>query len=92
MFLVEERIAQEDPNNDTELRRLYLSCIYSVCVEMKDHFGERNCKLMGALKALDPEDSAFLDVSLIKPLLTLSNSPVVDTEYTVACQFLGAQI
>ena len=65
--------AQEDPNNATELRRLYFSCIDSVCVEMKDRFVERNRKLMGALKP-------FLDASLIKPLLPLTNSPVVDTE------------
>ncbi|CAL8351124.1 unnamed protein product [Merluccius merluccius] len=65
--------------------------LFTVCGEMKDRFGERNCMLMDALKALDPEDSAFLDVSKIKPLLDLTNSPVVDMEYTVARQFLGSQ-
>ena len=30
--------------------------------------------------------------SIINPLLELTNTPVVDTEYTVTCQFLGAQM
>ena len=30
--------------------------------------------------------------SMIKPLLELTNTPGVDTEYTLACQFLGARM
>ena len=47
---------------------------------------------MGALKALDPEDTVFLNASKVTPLLKLSNTFVVDTEYTVAYQFLRARM
>ncbi|KAK9542071.1 hypothetical protein VZT92_002067 [Zoarces viviparus] len=80
-YIVEERIAQEDPNDEMELRRLYFSCIDSVCGEIKERFGERNCAVTGALKALDPEDADFLDASKITPLLKLTNTSVVDTEF-----------
>ncbi|XP_039636276.1 uncharacterized protein LOC120545769 [Perca fluviatilis] len=69
-------ITHEDPNNETELRRLYFSCIDAVCGEMKEHFGERNCMLILALKSPDPKDSTFLDVSKVKPLLDLSIQPL----------------
>ena len=92
MYIVEKRIAQKDPNNEVEPRRLYFSCIDSVCGEIKERFGERNCAVMGALKALDPEDTVFLNASKVTPLLKLSNTFVVDTEYTVAYQFLRARM
>uniref|UniRef100_A0A8C9YYB0 TTF-type domain-containing protein n=1 Tax=Sander lucioperca TaxID=283035 RepID=A0A8C9YYB0_SANLU len=92
MYVVEERITHEDPNNETELRRLYFSCIDAVCGAMKERFGERNCVLMDALTSLDPEDSTFLDVSKVKPLLDLSNTAIVESEYTVARRFLSEQM
>ncbi|KAK9978769.1 hypothetical protein ABG768_020508 [Culter alburnus] len=92
MYAVEERIIYEDLSNDTELRRLYFSCIDAVCGEIKECFGERNCVLMDALRSLDPEDSTFLDVSKVKPLLDLTNTPIVESEYTVPHQFLSVQM
>lgn len=92
MYVVEGRITQDDPNSKTELRRLYFSCIDAVCGEIRERFGERNCTLMHALKALDPNDPAFLDVSKIQPLLQLTNTTAVDTEYAVARQFLHARM
>ncbi len=67
MYAVEERIIYEDLSDETELRRMYFSCIDAVCGEMKERFGERNCVLMDAHRSLDPEDSTFLDVSKVKP-------------------------
>lgn len=92
MYAVEERIIYEDLSDETELRRMYFSCIDAVCGEMKERFGERNCVLMDALRSLDPEDSTFLDVSKVKPLLDLTNTPIVESEYTVAHQFLSMQM
>ncbi|ROK87106.1 hypothetical protein DPX16_10246 [Anabarilius grahami] len=59
---------------------------------MKERFGECNCVLMDALRSLDPEDSTFLDVSKVKPLLDLTNTPIVESEYTVAHQILSVQM
>ncbi|ROI93613.1 hypothetical protein DPX16_3283 [Anabarilius grahami] len=92
MYAVEEIIIYEDLSDDTELRRMYFSCIDAVCGEMKERFGERNCVLMDALRSLDPEDFTFLDVSKVKPLLDLTNTPIVESEYTVAHQFLSVQM
>ncbi|XP_045917077.1 uncharacterized protein LOC123978021 [Micropterus dolomieu] len=92
MYVVEECNVHEDPSDETELRRMYFSCNDAVCGEMKERFGERNCMLMDVLRSLDPEDSAFLDVSKVKPLLDLTNTPIVESEYTVAHQFLSMQM
>ncbi|KAF4096007.1 hypothetical protein G5714_023610 [Onychostoma macrolepis] len=92
LLTVEERIIYEDLSDETELRRMYFSYIDAVCGEMKERFGERNCVLMDALRSLDPEDSTFLDVSKVKPLLDLTNTPIVESEYTVAHQFLSMQM
>lgn len=92
MYAVEERIIYEDLSDKTELRRMYFSCIDAVCGEMKERFGECDCVLMNALRSLDPEDSTFLYVSKVKPLLDLTNTPIVESEYTVPHQFLSMQM
>lgn len=47
---------------------------------------------MEALKALDPVQGTFLDVSKVKPLLDLTKTPALDSEFEVACNFLRAQM
>ncbi|XP_063039724.1 uncharacterized protein LOC134434959 [Engraulis encrasicolus] len=92
MYVVEARVTQDDPNSEDQLRRLFFSCIDAVCGEIQARFGERNCTIMHGLKALDPNDPTFLDISKIRPLLALSNTTAVDTEFTVAKQFLHGRM
>ncbi|KAM8769430.1 uncharacterized protein AB9X84_001697 isoform 1-T1 [Acanthopagrus schlegelii] len=91
-YVVEDISTHVDTNEETELRRIFYSCIDSVCGEMKDRFGKNNCQLMEALKALDPVQGTFLDVSKVKPLLDLTKTPALDSEFEVACNFLRAQM
>lgn len=83
MYVVEEIITYEDLSDETERRRMHFSRIDAVCGKMKERFEERNCVLMHALRSLDPEDSTFLDVSKVKPLLDLTCTPIMQSEYTV---------
>ncbi|CAK6983693.1 zinc finger MYM-type protein 1-like [Scomber scombrus] len=91
-YVVEDISTYVDTNEETELRRIFYSCIDSVCGEMKDRFGKNNCELMEALTALDPVQGTFLDVSKVKPLLDLTKTPALDSEFEVARKFLRAQM
>lgn len=91
-YVVEEISTHVDCNDETELRRIYYSCIDSVCGEMKNRFGKHNCDLMEALNALDPVQATFLDVRKVKPLLDLTNTPALDSEFEVARNFLRTQM
>ena len=51
---------------------------------MKNRFGKHNHDLMEALNALDPAQATFLDVTKLKPLLDLTKTPAVDSEFEVA--------
>lgn len=73
-YVVEEISTQADHNDETELRRIYYSCIDSVCGEMRNRFGKHNCDLFEALNALDPGQATFLDVTKVKPLLDLTKT------------------
>ncbi len=56
---------------------------------MDAHFGERSSELIGALATLNPEaEDNFLDPSKVTPLLELVGADVVESEYTVAREFL----
>ncbi|KAG9261551.1 hypothetical protein AMEX_G25112 [Astyanax mexicanus] len=91
-YVVEEIRTRVDRNYETELRRIYYSCIDSVCEEMKNRFGKHNCDLMEALSALDPVHATFLNVNKVKPLLDLTKTPAVDSEFEVARNFLVTQM
>ncbi|XP_049323536.1 zinc finger protein 862-like [Astyanax mexicanus] len=91
-YVVQEIRTCVDRNDETELRRIYYSCIDSVCEEMKNRFGKHNCDLMEALSALDPVHATFLDVNKVKPLLDLTKTPAVDSEFEVARNFLVTQM
>lgn len=47
---------------------------------------------MEALNALDPVQATFLDVSKVKPLLDLTKTPALDSEFEVARNFLRTQM
>ena len=56
---------------------------------MAVRFSERNGKYMAALNALDPASENFLDANKVKPLLDLTNTEMVEAQFTDA-QFLRA--
>ncbi len=87
-FAVEETVGQ--PQSDIErVQELIYSVIDAVQGEMDAHFGERSSELIGALATLNPEaEDNFLDPSKVTPLLELVGADVVESEYTVAREFL----
>ena len=90
-FAVEETVGQPQSDTDekTEFKRLFYSVTDAVQGEMDARFGERSSELIGALAALNPEaEDNFLDPSKVTPLLELVGADVVDSEYTVAREFL----
>lgn len=90
-FAVEETVGQPQSDTDekTEFKRLFYSVTDAVQGEMDARFGERSSALIGALAALNPEaEDNFLDPSKITPLLELVGADVVESEYTVAREFL----
>lgn len=50
-------------------------------------FSERNSKYITALDALDPGSENFLDEGKVKPLLDLTNTEMIESQFTVARQF-----
>ena len=51
---------------------------------MEHRFGERQVELALAVQAVDPNNCNFLNVAAIKPLMQLTNSPIVESEFLVA--------
>lgn len=64
----------------------------SVTGEMNARFGERNSQLVQAMCALDPGNPNFLDEQGVRPLLELTNTTLVESEFTVAQQFLQTEM
>ena len=90
-FLVEETVGQpqSDIDENTEFKRSFYSVIDAVRGELDVRFGERSSELIGALAALRPQaEDNFLDQSKVTPLLVLAGTDVVESEYTVAHEFL----
>ena len=55
---------------------------------MEHRFGERQTELALAVQAVDPNKCNFLIVAAIKPLMQLTNSPIVESEFLVAKQYV----
>lgn len=93
-FAVEETVGQ--PQSDIEKKTEFMRLFYSVDAvqgEMNVRFGERSSELFGALAALNPEaEDNFLDPSKVTPLLVLPGTDVVESEYSVAHEFLVKKI
>ena len=63
--------------------------IYKKC---QDHrLSKLNSLLAGALSALNPESTTFLDVSGVKHIMDLSRVNVIETEFKVAEQSFSLQ-
>lgn len=64
----------------------------AVLGEIDARFSKRDGKLMTALTALDPRDDSFLDATKVKAILDLVRVEIVQTQNTVAREFLLSQI
>ena len=93
-YVVESTVGQEQLDRGTkeECKRLFFSTLDNVIGEMKTRFSERNSKLVEAMGALDPVSKDFLDPQKIKPLLELSNTAVVESQFDVAKEFLQSEM
>ena len=87
-YAVEETTGQRSARNEAALRRLYFSVIDQVVGEMEHRFGERQTELALAVQAVDPHNCNFLNVAAIKPLMQLTNSPIVESEFLIAKQYV----
>ncbi|KAI9546575.1 hypothetical protein NQZ68_025737 [Dissostichus eleginoides] len=59
---------------------------------MNRRFSERNSQLVEALCALDPENPHFLDMQKVTPLLELTKTTLVESEFAVARNFLQSEM
>jgi len=93
-YAVEKSVGQgqNDINTETEMKRVYYSAIDAILGEIEARFSERDGKLITALTALDPEDDSFLDATKVKPILDLVGVEIVQTQYTVAREFLLSEM
>ena len=57
-----------------------------MAVRFSVRFSERNGKYMAALNVLDPASEKFLDANKVKLLLDLTNTEMVEAQFTVARQ------
>ena len=55
---------------------------------MEHRFGERQTELALAVQAVDSNNCNFLNVAAIKPLTQHTNSPIVESEFLVAKQYV----
>ncbi|KAI9517834.1 hypothetical protein NQZ68_001003 [Dissostichus eleginoides] len=85
-------ILRHDIGSETECKRLFFSTLDSVIGEMNRRFSERNSQLVEALCALDPENPHFLDVQKVTPLLELTKTTLVESEFAVARNFLQSEM
>ena len=90
-YVVMETTGHRDDDEKTKLQRLYYNTIDSVLGEMDHRFSERNSQLARALVALNPESDTFLDGKVVKHIMDLSRSPIIETEYKVAKQVFSSQ-
>ncbi|KAL0146682.1 hypothetical protein M9458_058022 [Cirrhinus mrigala] len=86
-YIVNESVGQRESNIEQECKRLFFNIIDSILGEMSVRFSERNSQYMSALDALDPGSKNFLDAGKVKRLLDLTNTEMVESQFTVARQF-----
>ncbi|KAL7404136.1 hypothetical protein ABVT39_010269 [Epinephelus coioides] len=93
-YVVESTVGQEQQEREhaTECKRLFFRTLDSVTEEMNARFGERNSQLVQAMCALDPGNPHFLDAQRVRPLLELTNTTLVESEFTVARHFLQTEM
>lgn len=86
-YVVNESVGQREANIEQECKRLFFNIIDSILGEMSVRFSERNSKYITALDALDPGSVNFLDEGKVKPLLDLTNTEMIESQFTIARQF-----
>ena len=52
------------------------------------HFSHQNTKLYAAVSALQPENSSFLDVKMVQPLLDLVDCTSVEAQFDIAKTYI----
>ena len=70
---------------------MFFGIIDSILSEMAARFSERNGKYMAALDAFVPASVNFLEAEKVKPLLDLTNTDMVEAQFTVAREFLKSR-
>ncbi|KAK0131577.1 hypothetical protein N1851_033753 [Merluccius polli] len=90
-YVVSESLGQREVNIQQECKRLFFGIIDSILSEMAARFSERNGKYMAALDALDPASVNFLEAEKVKPLLDLTNTDMVEAQFTVAREFFKSR-
>ena len=82
-YVVEETTGDNEINED-EMRRLLYSTLDRVNNEINVRFSHQNAKLYVAVSAFQHENSNFLDVNMVQPLLNLVDRLSVEREFDVA--------
>ena len=70
--------------NEDEMRRLFYSLLDQVINEIDVRFSDQNAELYAAVSTLQSENSDFLDVKVVQPLLDLVDPTSVEVEFGVA--------
>ncbi|CAL9701671.1 unnamed protein product [Knipowitschia caucasica] len=87
-YVVSEGLGQREADIQQECKRLFFAIIDSILCEMAARFSERNGTYMTALNALDPVSVNFLEANKVKPLLDLTNTEIIEGQFTVARDYL----
>ena len=79
-----EKTTGNNKRNKDERGRLFYSTLNRVINEINERFSHQNTKIYAAVSALQPENSNFLDVKMVQPLLELVDCASVKAELDVA--------
>ena len=86
--VVEETTKNNEMNKD-EMRRLFYSTLDQVINEIDVRFSHQNTKLCIAISALLPDNSNFLEVKMVQPLLDLVDRTSMEAEFDVAKTYVA---
>ena len=75
--------------NKDEMRRLFYSTLHQIINEIDVRFSLQNTKPHPAVSALQPENSNFLDVKMVHPLLDLADRTSVKAQFDVAKAYVA---
>ena len=75
--------------NEDETQRFFYSTLDQVINEIDAHFSHKNIELYAAVSALQLENSNFLDVKVVQPLLDLVECASVEAEFHVAKTYIA---
>ena len=71
------------------MQRLFYSTLDHVINEINARYNHQNTKLFAAVSTLQPENSNFLNVKVVEPLLDFVDSTNVETEFDVAKTYVA---